>query len=99
MTENNEKLVFLEKENDEFNVNLKPFNELENSNADLVFAMDEKSIGEIFSDPTTEKLSELLFNRKIEVYGLKDHLDLKNKGYIAFLNNLGLSINGGCSCD
>lgn len=98
MTENKEKLVLLEKENAELNVSIKPLDELENSNTDLLLAMAEKSIGELLNDPTTAKFTELLSSRKIEVYIFIDQLQLKDKGYMAFLNNLGLSIGGGSCC-
>lgn len=98
MTENKEKLIFLEKENNELNVDIKPLKELENSNADLLLAMDEKSIEEVLNDPTPAKFTELLSSRKINLYGLRDHLQLRDKGYMTFLNNLGLSIGGGSCC-
>ncbi|MGB9978270.1 4Fe-4S binding protein [Methanobacterium sp.] len=98
MTGNKEMLIILEKVNDELDVNIKSLKELESSNADLLFAMDEKSIEELLNDPTTAKFTELLSSRKVEVYGLRDPLQLKDKGYMTFLNNLGLSIGGGSCC-
>lgn len=98
MNENKEKLVFLEKGNNGLTVNIKPLKELEGSNADLLFVMDEKDMGEILNNFTIEKFTELLSSEKIEVYGLKDYSKLIDKGYVAFLNNLGLNLGGGSCC-
>ncbi len=98
MTENKERLIFLEKENDDLNVSIKALEGLENSNADLIFVIDEKDMAKILNADDTSKFTELLSSGKIEVYGLKDQLQLSNKGYMAFLNNLGLSIGGGSCC-
>jgi epoxyqueuosine reductase QueG len=98
MTENKERLVFLEKENDDLNVSIKPLKELESSNADLLFVIDEKDIEEILNADDPSKFVNLLSSGNIEVYGLKDHLQLIDKGYMAFLNNLGLSLGGGSCC-
>ncbi len=98
MTENKERLVFLEKGNDGFNISIKPLNELESSNADLLFVIDEKDIEEILKSYDPSNFVNLLSSGKIEVYGLRDHTKLIDKGYMAFLNNLGLSIGGGSCC-
>ncbi len=98
MTENNEKLVFLEKGNNDLNISIKPLKELESSNADLLFVIDEKDIEEILKDDDPLKFVNLLSSRRIEVYGLMDHLQLMDKGYTKFLNNLGISIGGGNCC-
>lgn len=98
MTENKEKLIFLEKGNNKLNVAIKPLKELENSNADLLLAMDEKNMGELLNDITTAKFAELLSSKKIKIYGLIDHTQLMDKGYNAFLNNLGLGLSGGSCC-
>ncbi len=98
MTENNEKLVFLEKGNDDLNISIKPLKELESSNADLLFVIDEKDIGEILNADDPLKFVNLLSSRRIEVYGLMDYLQLMDKGYTKFLNNLGISIGGGNCC-
>ena len=98
MTENKERLVFLEKGNDGFNISIKHLNELESSNADLLFVIDEKDIAEILKADDPSKFVNLLSSGKIEVYGLEDHSKLIDKGYMAFLNNLGLSLGGGNCC-
>lgn len=98
MTENKEKLIFLEKGNDSFDISIKPLKELENSNADLLFVIDEKDMGEILKADDPSKFVNLLTCGKIEVYGLIDHSKLIDKGYVAFLNNLGLSLGGGSCC-
>lgn len=98
MNENKEKLVFLEKGNNGITVNIKSLKELEGSNADLLFVMDEKDMGELLNNFTIEKFAALLSSKKIEVFGLKDYSKLIDKGYVAFLNNLGLSLGGGSCC-
>ena len=98
MTENKERLIFLEKENSDLNASIKAFEKLENSNADLIFVIDEKDMEKILNADDPSKFTELLSSGKIEVYGLKDQLQLSNKGYITFLNNLGLSIGEGSCC-
>lgn len=98
MTENKEKLIFLKKENDNLNAVLKDFDELENSSADLIFIIDKKDTEKILNSDDTSKFTELISSGQIEVYGLKDQLQLNNKGYTAFLNKLGLNIGGGCCC-
>ncbi|MTK63933.1 MAG: epoxyqueuosine reductase [Methanobacterium sp.] len=91
----NENMIILNKVDNELNVNLKSIDELENSNADLLFVMDEKHMDELLKDPTTTKFAELLSSKKIDVYGLSDPMKL-GKGYVTFLNKLGLSIGGEC---
>lgn len=98
MTENKERLVLLEKGNDGFNISIKPINELESSKADLLFVIDEKDIGKILKDNGSSKLVNLLSSGKIDVYGLINHSKLTEKGYMAFLNNLGLSLGGRSCC-
>ena len=101
MTENKEKLVLLEKKNNSLKTNikdLKSLQKLENPVADLLFILDEKDIAQILKDDTSSKFIDLLSSGKIEVYGLVDQAQLVDKGYVAFLNNLGLSIGGGSCC-
>ncbi|MGB9980078.1 4Fe-4S binding protein [Methanobacterium sp.] len=98
MTENKERLIFLEKEGNDLKANIKPLKELESSNADLLFVMDEKDIGEILKSDNPSIFTGLLSSGKIEVYGLKDHSKLIDKGYMAFLNSLGLSLGSGGCC-
>lgn len=94
----NENLILLDNLDNELNVNIKSVEELENSNADLLFVMDNKCLGELLNDPTTAKFSQLLSLKKIDVYGLNDPLQLKDKGYTSFLNNLGLNLGGENCC-
>ena len=101
MTENKEKLVLLEKKNNSLKTNikdLKSLQKLESPVADLLFILDEKDIAQILKDDTSSKFIDLLSSGKIEVYGLVDQAQLVDKGYVAFLNNLGLSIGGGNCC-
>ena len=101
MTENKEKLVLLEKKNNSLKTNikdLKSLQKLKNPVADLLFILDEKDIAQILKDDTSSKFIDLLSSGKIEVYGLVDQAQLLDKGYVAFLNNLGLSIGGGSCC-
>ena len=88
----NENVIFLDKVNDDLNVKIKPVDELENSNTDLLFVMNQTSLEELLSDITTVKFAQLLSSKKIDVYGLNDPLKLKDKGYVTFLNNLGLNL-------
>jgi epoxyqueuosine reductase len=101
MTENKEKLVLLEKENGGLKVNiknLKDLQKLEAPIADLLFIIAEKDIAQMLKDDTTAKFIDLLSSGKIEVYGLVEHGQLIDKGYNAFLNNLGLGLGGGSCC-
>ena len=101
MTENKEKLVLLEKKNNSLKTNikdLKSLQKLESPVADLLFILNEKDIEQILKDDTSSKFIDLLSSGKIEVYGLVDQAQLMDKGYVAFLNNLGLSIGGGSCC-
>ncbi|UTB31990.1 MAG: 4Fe-4S binding protein [Methanobacterium sp. ERen5] len=94
----NENILLINKVDNELKVGLKPFDELEKCKADLLFVMDEKTIEELLKDFTTVKLSKLLSSKEIDVYGLNDQLELKNNGYIAFLNKLGISLGDGSCC-
>jgi len=94
-----ENLIFLDKVDNKLNVNLKPVTELENSNADLLLVMDAEIAGQLLKDPKASKFAELISSKKVDVYGLNDPLQLKDKGYISFLNNLGLNLgDGNCCC-
>lgn len=97
MTEN-ENLIFLDRADNELNVSIKPINELENSNADLLFVMDEKCLGELLNDPSPAKFGQLLASKNIDMYGLNDPLQLKDKGYVEFLKSLGLNLGSGDCC-
>jgi len=95
----NENLIILDKMDDKLNVNLKPVTELESSNADLLLVMDAEIADQLLNDPKTSKFAELISSKKIDVYGLNDPSQLKDKGYISFLNNLGLNLgDGDCCC-
>jgi epoxyqueuosine reductase len=101
MTENKEKLVIIEKENNSLKTDikdLKSLQKLESPVADLLFILDEKDIAQILKDDSSSKFIDLLSSGKIEVYGLVDQAQLVDKGYVTFLNNLGLSIGGGSCC-
>ncbi len=101
MTENKEKLVIIEKENNSLKTSikdLKSLQKLESPVADLIFILDEKDIAQILKDDTSSKFIDLLSSGKIEVYGLVDQAQLVDKGYAAFLNNLGLGLGGGSCC-
>ena len=98
LTENKESLILLEKGNNELSASIKPLKELESSNTDLLLAMNEKSVRKLLNDPITSKFTELISSREIEVYGLRNPLQLKERGYMAFLNKLGLSMGGGSCC-
>ncbi|OEC88489.1 MULTISPECIES: 4Fe-4S binding protein [Methanobacterium] len=101
MTENKEKLVTIEKENNSLKTDikdLKSLQKLESPVADLLFILDEKDIAQILKDNTSSKFIDLLSSGKIEVYGLVDQAQLVDKGYAAFLNNLGLGLGGGSCC-
>lgn len=93
-----ENLILLNKEDSKLNLTIKPIDELENSNADLLFVMNDKCLRELLDDPTTSKFAQLLSSKKIDMYGLNDPQELKDRGYISFLNILGLSLGGGSCC-
>jgi hypothetical protein len=97
MTQNNEKIVLLEKEGNEVNVSIKPLKEdLESPLADLMFDIDEKDMGKLLDDATSIKFIALLSSGKIGVYAFRTQIQLMDKGYTGFLNRLGLRIGGGC---
>ena len=98
MAENQERLILLEKENMDLNISIKNVEELDEPAADLLFIIHEKDIAKILKDNTSIKFIELLSSGKINVYGLVSQLQLMDKGYMAFLNRLGLSIGGGGCC-
>jgi len=101
MSENNEKLVLLEKENKDLKVNikeLKDINELEKLKADLLFIIDEKDIEDLLKDPTSVKFIDSISSGKIDIYGLMDHLRLIEKGYDVLFYRLGLNLGGGGCC-
>ncbi len=94
----NEDLLLINRIDDVLKVDLKPLEEIEKCNADLMFVMEEKTLEELLKDFTTVKLAKLLSSKEIDVYGLNDDLELNKKGYVAFLNKLGISLGDGCSC-
>jgi ferredoxin len=98
MTENNERIVLLEKENEDLNVYIKDLNELEDPIADLIFVINEKDIKEILSDATSVKFINLISSGKVTVYGFISQLQFMDKGYVEFLGRLGLSLGGGGCC-
>jgi epoxyqueuosine reductase len=94
----NEDMLLINRTANDLKVYLKPLMELENCNADLLFVMNEKTMEELLNEFTSDKLAELLSSKEIDVYGLNDQLELKNKGYVVFLNKLGLSLGEECCC-
>ncbi|HEX3014676.1 MAG TPA: reductive dehalogenase domain-containing protein [Methanobacterium sp.] len=98
MAENQERLILLEKEDMDLNVSIKNIEELDKPVADLLFVINENDIAKILKDSTSIKFIELLSSGKITVYGLVSQAQLIDKGYMAFLNRLGLSIGGGGCC-
>lgn len=99
MTQNNEKIVLLEKEGNDINVSIKPQKEeLESPIKDLMFDIDEKDMGKLLNDTTSIKFIDLLSSGKIGVYVFKSQPQLIDKGYMGFLNRLGLRIGGGSCC-
>ncbi|MGZ7116893.1 MAG: hypothetical protein ACXVHS_05495, partial [Methanobacterium sp.] len=100
MAENNDRIILLQKENDGIKISikeLKNLNELENL-ADLIFIIGEKEIGEILKDNYSAKFVDLIGSGKIGIYGLISQLKLIEKGYQAFLYQLGFNLGGGCGC-
>ena len=98
MAQNEERLVILEKEDNNLNVSITGLEELERPVADLMFIIYEKDMAEILNDFTSVKFIDLLSSGKINVYGLISQVQLMDKGYTAFLNRLGLSLGGGGCC-
>jgi epoxyqueuosine reductase QueG len=70
----NEDMLRISRVDNDLKVDLKPIDELETCNADLLFVMDEKTVEKLFKDFTTDKFAELLSANEIDVYGLNDHL-------------------------
>jgi epoxyqueuosine reductase QueG len=97
MAENKEKLIFLEKENDDLNVAIKSPKELEDSEPDLLFVITEKDIVELLKGSSVTFI-DLLSSGRIGIYGLKSESQLIDKGYNAFLYRLGLNFGGGGCC-
>jgi len=99
MTQNNERIVLLEKVDNNVNVSLKDLKEdLEKPIADLMFDIDEKDIGKLLDDNTPLKFIDLLSSEKIRVYAFRTQIELMDKGYTGFLNRLGLKIGGESCC-
>ena len=98
MAQNEEKLILLEKADHDLNVSIKELEELERPVADLMFLIDEKDIKEILNDTASIKFMDMLSSGKIKVYGFISQTQLIDKGYMAFLNRLGLSLGGGGCC-
>ncbi len=98
MTESKERIIFFNKSNNELNTALKAPKELESTAVDLLFVVDEKDVEEILKADDYSKFRDLLSSGEIDVYGLIDHTQIVDKGYMAFLNNLGLSIGEGSCC-
>jgi len=98
MTQNNERIVLLEKKGNDVNVSIKHLKkDLESPIADLMFDIDEKDMGKLFDDSTSIKFIDLIYSGKIRVYAFRTELQLMDKGYMGFLNRLGLRIGGeGC---
>lgn len=99
MTQNNEKIVLLEKEGNDVKVSVKHLKEeLESPLMDLMFDIDEKDMGKLLDNANSIKFVDLLSSGKIGVYAFRTQTQLMGKGYMSFLNKLGLSIGGGGCC-
>ncbi|MDI6725033.1 MAG: 4Fe-4S binding protein [Methanobacterium sp.] len=98
MTENEEQIILLEKEDNNLKVNIKAPEELERPVADLMFAMDTKDMSNILKDTNSIKFIELLSSRKVGIYALISQLELVDKGYTPFLGRLGFRLGGGGGC-
>lgn len=98
MAENEEKIVLLEKENNDLKVSINNPKELEQPVADLMFLLDAKDMAGILKDATSIKFIELLSSGKIGIYALRSELQLMNKGYTDFLGRLGFRLGGGGCC-
>jgi epoxyqueuosine reductase len=99
MTQNNEKIVLLEKEGNDVNVSVKQLKEeLESPLMDLMFDIDEKDMGKLLNDASSIKFIDLVSSGKIGVYAFRTQIQLMDKGYMGFLNRLGLRIGAGGCC-
>lgn len=96
MTENEEQIILLKKADDDLKVSIKAPEELERPVADLMFTMDTKDMAVLLKDVNSINFIELLSSGKIGIYALISQLELMDKGYTAFLNNLGFRLGGGC---
>lgn len=96
LTQNNEKIVLLEKAGDNLNVSTKDLKEEEDPIADLMFCFYENDMRKLLDDPTLIKFIDLLSSERIGVYAFKTQTELLEKGYTGFLNRLGLGIAGSC---
>ena len=98
MIENEEQIILLKKADNDLKVSIKDTEGLERPVADLMFAMDAKSMAGMLKDSTPIKFIELLTSGKMNIYALIGELQLIDKGYMAFLSILGLRIGGGGCC-
>lgn len=98
MAENNERIVILQKGDNDLKVYIKEIQELKDPIADLMFIIDERDMGALLNDNNPTQLVNLLSSGKLGVYAFRDRLMLMDKGYTLFLNKLGLSFGGGGCC-
>ncbi|MGZ7109403.1 MAG: hypothetical protein ACXVHW_10570, partial [Methanobacterium sp.] len=101
ITEYNERIILLQKQNNGLKISakeIKNFNEIENY-ADLMFIIDKKNVLKIFNDNSSSFFIDLLCSGEIEIYELSSKSKLIEKGYNVFLYGLGLKLEGICSCD
>jgi len=98
MTENEEKIILLEKADNNLEVSIKDPEELERPVADLMFAVDAKGMAGLLKDTNSVKFIELLSSGKVGIYALISQLELRDKGYTPFLGRLGFRLGGGGGC-
>lgn len=98
MALNEKKLILLKKSDNGLDANIKDLSELKRPVADLIFITDEKNITKILDDNTSIKFIDLLSSGEMEVLGLISQTQLRDRGYKAFLKNLGLTMGGGGCC-
>ncbi len=98
MTENEEQIILLKKEDNGLKVSVKAPEELERPVADLMFGMDTKDMAGLLKDVNSIKFIELLSSGKVGIYALASQSELINKGYTPFLGRLGFRLGGGGCC-
>lgn len=93
-----EQIILLEKKDREMLLKIETHNDMERSDADIIFKIKEDNIGEILEDISFLSFIDLLLNQKIRVYSFRSESELMDRGYNGFLGRLGINLGGGSCC-
>ena len=95
---NDDKILLLEKKDSEILVETKNPEDMDCPVADVLFIIKEENIEEILEDKSFVKFIELLSTNEINIFGLRNKLELIDRGYTDFLGKLGLDFGAGSYC-